>query len=109
MKENSYYDRKSLSIIMGKKAQWKELAKDCVCFSNSVGGYIDIGIEDNEDLPFKDQRIEEDLVGLIQKKISSLTHNSNCYSHQNEGREWWRIFTNSSLEKSTKYCQHYYW
>lgn len=75
MKENSYYDRKSLSLITGKNVQWKELAKDCVCFSNGVGGYIDIGIEDNEDLPSEDQKIEEDLVGLIQKKISSLTHN----------------------------------
>jgi ATP-dependent DNA helicase RecG len=33
MKENSILDKKSLSIIEGKTANWKELAKDCVCIS----------------------------------------------------------------------------
>ena len=47
MKENSSLDKKSLSIIDGKKADWKELAKDCVCFANGVGGKILIGIEDD--------------------------------------------------------------
>ena len=48
MKENSLFDRKSLKIIQGKKADWKELAKDCVSFANAVGGEIHIGIEINK-------------------------------------------------------------
>lgn len=73
MKENSSLDKKSLSIIDGKKADWKELAKDCVCFANGVGGKILIGIEDDADFPTANQIINPDLIEAIQKKISSLT------------------------------------
>lgn len=75
MKENSILDKKSLSIIEGKKADWKELAKDCVCFANSYGGKINIGIEDEEDQPKQNQIIAPKLIEDIQKKISSLTIN----------------------------------
>jgi ATP-dependent DNA helicase RecG len=73
MKENSSLDKKSLSIIAGKKADWKELAKDCVCFANGVGGKILIGIEDDDDFPSANQIINPHLIETIQKKISSLT------------------------------------
>ncbi len=73
MKENSSLDKKSLSIIDGKKADWKELAKDCVCFANSAGGNILIGIEDDQNVPVASQKINPDLIEAIQKKISSLT------------------------------------
>lgn len=75
MKENSILDKKSLSIIEGKSANWKELAKDCVCFANSFGGKINIGIEDEEDLPKPTQKINPKLIEDISKKISSLTIN----------------------------------
>jgi len=75
MKENSILDKKSLSIIEGKNANWKELAKDCVCFANSYGGKINIGIEDNEDEPLANQIINSKLIEDIQKRISSLTIN----------------------------------
>jgi ATP-dependent DNA helicase RecG len=75
MKENSILDKKSLSIIEGKTANWKELAKDCVCFANSFGGRINIGIEDEEDLPKPEQKINLKLIEDITKKISSLTIN----------------------------------
>ena len=75
MKENSILDKKSLSIIEGKKADWKELAKDCVCFANSYGGKINIGIEDEEDQPKANQVINPKLIEDIQKRISSLTIN----------------------------------
>ena len=51
MKENSLYDRKSLRTVLGKTADFNELAKDCVAFSNAEGGVIDIGIEDKDTLP----------------------------------------------------------
>jgi ATP-dependent DNA helicase RecG len=75
MKENSILDKKSLSIIEGKTANWKELAKDCVCFANSFGGKINIGIEDEEDLPKPLQKINQKLIEDIAKKIPSLTIN----------------------------------
>lgn len=75
MKENSILDKKSLSIIEGKTANWKELAKDCVCFANSFGGKINIGIEDEEDLPKPSQKINPKLIEDIAKKIPSLTIN----------------------------------
>lgn len=75
MKENSILDKKSLSIVEGKTANWKELAKDCVCFANSYGGKINIGIEDGEDEPKANQVINPRVIEDIQKRISSLTIN----------------------------------
>lgn len=75
MKENSLLDKKSIAIIKGSKANWKELAKDCVCFANSAGGKIIIGIEDTESEPPKGQKVSDDLIERIQKQIPALTHN----------------------------------
>lgn len=75
MKENSLLDKKSLSIVSGKKASFKELAKDCVCFANAQGGKILIGIEDDSDLPPKGQTITSDLIEKMNKKIPALTLN----------------------------------
>ena len=74
MKENSLYDRKSLRAVLGKTADFNELAKDCVAFSNAQGGVIDIGIEDNNILPPEGQAIPEGLTTTIVNKISSLTN-----------------------------------
>ena len=74
MKENSLYDRKSLRAVLGKTADFNELAKDCVAFSNAQGGVIDIGIEDNNILPPEGQTIPEGLTTTIVNKISSLTN-----------------------------------
>ncbi|MCD8296928.1 MAG: ATP-binding protein [Prevotella sp.] len=73
MKENSLYDRKSLRSVLGKTANFKELAKDCVAFSNAEGGVIDIGIEDKENMPPDGQTIPEGLNTTILNKIRSLT------------------------------------
>ncbi len=75
MKENSLLDKKSISILSGNKSHWKELAKDCVCFSNTLGGKILIGIEDDQDEPNEDQKIDVVHLENIQKRISSLTIN----------------------------------
>ena len=75
MKENSYLDKKSLSIIVGKTAYWKELAKDCVSFANSAGGKIIIGIEDDDILPPSTQVVPDDLIEKILKRIPALTIN----------------------------------
>ena len=61
MIENSLYDRKSLRAIHGPKADFREIAKDCVAFANAQGGMIDFGIEDNAIVPDATQRIPKDL------------------------------------------------
>lgn len=70
MEENSIFDKKSLSIIIGNTANWDELAKDCVCFANAVGGEIHIGIEDSEDQPSPNQKIDLELI----EKTSIITN-----------------------------------
>lgn len=73
MKENSIYDKKSLRTVLGKNADFNELAKDCVAFSNAEGGYIDIGIEDNDMLPAEGQKIPDGLATEIINKVCGKT------------------------------------
>lgn len=75
MKENQFSDKKSLRLVTGNSADWQELAKDCVCFANSRGGDIFIGIENNEKLPPFDQIVDPDLPFKIKKRISENTVN----------------------------------
>ena len=90
MKENSLYDKKSLKEITGKSADWNEVAKDCVAFSNAQGGIIDYGIEDDAEEPMSDQRVPEELVVTLQNKINGRTSNVNAYgeilTHPNGGQ-----------------------
>ena len=74
MKENSLYDKKSLRTVVGKTADFVELAKDCVAFSNAQGSVIDIGIENEDMLPPAEQRVPEELPTTVVNKISGITH-----------------------------------
>lgn len=74
MKENNLYDKKSLRSVSGKTADFGELAKDCVAFSNAEGGTIDIGIEDKENLPPDSQRVPDELTTIIVNKIGECAH-----------------------------------
>lgn len=73
MIENSEYDKKSLRLVQGNKAEWNELAKDCVGFANGLGGIIHIGIEDSANEPPANQTISDDLIEKINKVIPSKT------------------------------------
>ena len=75
MQEGQKIEKKSLRLVLGKAANWTELAKDCVCFANARGGTIHIGIEDDADLPPIEQWIEAELPYRISKRISELTIN----------------------------------
>ncbi len=90
MKENSLYDKKSLREITGKNADWNEVAKDCVAFSNVQGGVIDYGIEDDADAPPADQKVTEDIVINLENKISGKTLNVSAHAeiltHENGGQ-----------------------
>src|SRR5699024_12559058 len=85
MKENSHFDRKSLKMLKSKQPQWKELAKDCVCFANGKGGSIFIGIEDDGSCP-KGQKIKDSLIDKINKTIPQLTMGDsvNAFKKMNE-------------------------
>lgn len=75
MQEGQKIEKKSLRLVLGKAANWTELAKDCVCFANARGGTIHIGIEDDAELPPLEQQIEAELPYRISKRISELTIN----------------------------------
>ena len=75
MEECTTYDKKSLKKVLGKTADFPELSRDCVAFANAKGGFLHIGIEDGEELPPADQRIEDGLEGKIVRRINELTIN----------------------------------
>ena len=64
MNENIIIDKKSLKFLRGAHTDWYELAKDCICFANAQGGFIYIGIEDNETVPPKNILNQDDEAGL---------------------------------------------
>jgi len=101
-----------LKLFAGKNPDWKSLAKDCVCFANAQGGIIAIGIENNEELPPKNQKISEGLVETIRKRINELTINVGIVvSKENEqnGGEWIKVnvFPSQSTIASTTDGQYY--
>ncbi|MDR2838947.1 MAG: putative DNA binding domain-containing protein [Azonexus sp.] len=73
--EGQLLDRKSLRSVQGKTADWNELVKDCVAFSNATGGHILIGIEDGQDLPPANQQIPADLPDTLRRKLAERTVN----------------------------------
>lgn len=75
MEENSKFDKKSIKTVLGKTANFGELAKDCVAFANANGGVLYIGIENDSQLPDSSQAISDDLPEKIVKRINELTYN----------------------------------
>ena len=71
--ENSTLEYKSLKKAVGKSADLKDLAKTCVCLANTQGGYLFIGIEDKDKLPPKEQKIDQEEMNDVVKKLRSLT------------------------------------
>lgn len=95
MRENSLYDRKSLRAIHGPKADYKEIAKDCVGFANAQGGMIDFGIEDDTDVPDANQRIPKDLSVKLINKIDGMTVNVSATTETitaDNGGEFLRLY-----------------
>lgn len=76
MIEGKNIDKKSIKFLKGKNTNWSELAKDCVAFANNIGGFIYIGIEDDDNSPPKNQKIsEESIIDTIHKNILQKTIN----------------------------------
>jgi len=90
-REGLEFDKKSLKKVTGKTADFKDLAKDCVAFANAKGGELHIGIEDNEELPPRDQKIQEEINARITTRIRELTINvavSSTIEKANNGSEF---------------------
>lgn len=64
-----------MSLVVGKKADYDELAKECVGMANARGGHIFVGIENDAGLPPAEQRIDDNLIGNIHRRISQITVN----------------------------------
>ena len=75
MKESQPYDRKSIRTVTGKTADFDEIAKDCVAFANRDGGHLDIGIEDDDELPPPEQKFPESLKETVVRRINERTYN----------------------------------
>lgn len=79
--ESQNLEKKSLKILkLDQKGNLKtiddKIIKTCVAFANSRGGKIIIGIEDRDDIPEKNQKIEnKDLANQIIHNITALTQN----------------------------------
>lgn len=88
--EDKNRDYKSLRKAIGSKANHKDLAETCVCFANAQGGEIIIGIEDKNDVPPPEQRINQEDINALLKSLRSLTDgvgivNQETVRHENGG------------------------
>lgn len=88
--ENSTIEYKSIKKAIGKNSDLQGLAKTCVCLANTQGGYLFIGIEDKDKLPPSDQKINQEEMNDVIKKLRSLTDsvglvNPELITHENGG------------------------
>lgn len=107
------FDRKSLKTVVGKTADFGELAKDCVAFANVRGGHLHIGIEDGQVFPPADQRVPQGLQDKVRRRINELTINVALAAEvctADNGGEYidLRIFPSASTIASTTDGSYYY-
>jgi ATP-dependent DNA helicase RecG len=68
-------DKKSLRVLEGKAGAIAGLTHDCVAFANCVGRRLLIGIEDDQDEPPANQRVDRVWLERLPQRISQLTLN----------------------------------
>jgi ATP-dependent DNA helicase RecG len=73
--ESQTLEKKSLRKVAGSSADFDQLARDCVCMANAVGGKLWIGVEDESEEPPRTQRIEPALLEVVRRKIAERTVN----------------------------------
>tara|TARA_Y100000114_G_scaffold156111_1_gene182154 strand:- start:44175 stop:45824 length:1650 start_codon:yes stop_codon:yes gene_type:complete len=88
--EDKNKDYKSLRKAVGAKSNHRDLSETCVCFANSQGGEIIIGIEDKESVPPKNQKIKQEDLNKLVKSLRELTDgvgivNPEIKTHENGG------------------------
>jgi ATP-dependent DNA helicase RecG len=88
--EDKNKDYKSLRKAIGEKSNHRDLSETCVCFANSQGGEIIVGIEDKESAPPKNQKIKQEDLNKLVKSLRELTDgvgivNPEIRTHENGG------------------------
>ncbi|MFH1052256.1 MAG: ATP-binding protein [bacterium] len=73
--ETTTYEYKSIKKIRGGSADFKDLAKTCVCLANAQGGKLIIGIEDADSVPPSNQKVSNEEMNKIVSRLRSLTFN----------------------------------
>jgi ATP-dependent DNA helicase RecG len=81
-KENEFGRTGFREEVFTKSEDDQELAKHCVARANAIGGRLLIGVEDKDDLPPPEQRMDDRLLSQISKRISQLTLNVGIAPHQ---------------------------
>ncbi|MCI0468538.1 MAG: putative DNA binding domain-containing protein [Nitrospirae bacterium] len=102
MVETLIKEYKSIKKIRTGTADFKDLAKTCVCLANAQGGEIYIGFEDKTHLPTPDQKVSENEINDTVKKLRSLAfsvniHHSQILKHSNGG-EYFIITVQPSIK-----------
>lgn len=97
MQENSQFDKKSLLVVTTTNPDWDEITKDCISFANGLGGKLIIGIEDSDELPPLNQKVDDTLLVKIRKKIENRAINLGIELYKREaenGSEYIEILIN---------------
>ena len=99
--EGIVVEHKSLAIFLGKKANLKKIALECVGLANAQGGTIYVGFEDESLEPPSKQKIEPTDINKIVRKLKDLTYNtglthSDVLIHENGGA-YFEIIVHPSL------------
>lgn len=88
--EDSNIDFKSLRKAFGAKSDVEALAETCVCFANAQGGTLVIGIENKQEEPPENQKIDVQDMNKLVSRLRSLTDgvalvNPEVHNHLNGG------------------------
>lgn len=73
--EGQLFDKKSLRVLQDGDRGLRDLATDCVAMANASGGRLAIGLEDEATLPAPAQRVTDEQLMRLTKRIPSLTQN----------------------------------
>jgi ATP-dependent DNA helicase RecG len=110
--EGQDLERKSLRTIEGRTANWDEIARHCVAFANARGGRLLIGFEDGEAAPPVQQRIADDLIERVRRRIGELTVNVTCAVQRElsaeTGGEYLRVIISRSHAPASTTDGRYY-
>ncbi|HEX2796720.1 MAG TPA: ATP-binding protein, partial [Immundisolibacter sp.] len=73
--EGQLFDKKSLRVLQDGERGLRELAADCVAMANASGGRLAIGVENDAAHPPPGQRVTDEQVMRLNKRIPTLTLN----------------------------------
>lgn len=86
--EGNRIEYKSLKKVLGSKSDVESIAETCVCFANTQGGKIIVGIEDRESVPPLNQKVNTGEINKFLKRLRTLMDgvaiaNPTLHEHEN--------------------------